>query len=299
MKAGHPCCRGRGVGLPPPPQCKADPPILLAEASAFFGWDERYQVQACTWYRLEATSPCFRPRRISLWLRRLPRAAPCHPDGWSARGWTLIELLIGLGIFAILATAVYTALFMGISAWRRMDWDANRTQEVRVAFDRLATDLRNSFPSQGISDTLWTPLEGLANRLTFPTLVLIRGPEDHQGSFKLLVVRYEVKDGHLVRWISRDFQKTQEGEEKWEGPEVWVQKVQEVKFQYAFSSGDPKQPYEWREQWEPIVPPAGGTVRKKIPRLVQATLSFGTEEIESVVDVPLGELGLDQGTPVP
>ena len=202
-------------------------------------------------------------------------------------GWTLLELLIGLGIFALLAAAVYTALHMGLSTWKRMDLNADRTQELRVVLDRLSTDLRNSFPSRGMKETLWAPFEGRSDQLTFPTLIFFRSPEHHRGNWRLAVVRYVLEDGRLIRRISWNFKKP-EGKEIWDEEDVWVEGVAALGFQYAYKSVEGGNLYRWDDQW-PI--PENETAKPRIPRLIKISLSVGERKLGTVVRVPQGVLG--------
>jgi prepilin-type N-terminal cleavage/methylation domain-containing protein len=60
------------------------------------------------------------------------------------RAFTLIEILIGLIIFSIIAISLYSTFFSGTSIWRRSE-DKNRLyQEARWSLDTMAKELRNA-----------------------------------------------------------------------------------------------------------------------------------------------------------
>lgn len=201
-----------------------------------------------------------------------------------------MELLVALGIFALVATAVYTALQVGIFAFKRVDQGANRFQELRVALDRLTTDLRNSFPSKGIEETLWTPFEGLPSRLTFPALIFKKKWDKADGFWQPVIVRYAVEEGKLTRQISDDF-KIVDDKESWEDPEVWAEGIEAIAFQYAFKKPDPvgvgEPIWEWKSEW-PL--PEDPSKEPQVPRMVEVAVTVGGEKFRTIVDLPTGVL---------
>ncbi len=58
-------------------------------------------------------------------------------------GFTLVELLLAIGIFSIIALIVYSTFSMGINTWRKMDGLLERYQEVRLVMERMAVELRS------------------------------------------------------------------------------------------------------------------------------------------------------------
>ncbi len=231
-------------------------------------------------------NPCAAP------LIELGRArASGRPAAQRRLGWTLVELLVGLGIFALVATAVYTALQVGISAFKRLDQGADHFQELRVALDRLAIDLRHSFPTKKIDETLWQPFEGLPDRLTFVGLLYRKDPDGPQGRWQPVIFRYTVEEGKLTRQISDDF-KIVDDKESWEDPEVWAEGIEAIAFQYAFKKVDPvgagEEIWEWKGEW-PL--PEDPSKDPEVPRMVQVTVTVGGEKLRTIVDLPTGVLG--------
>jgi len=66
----------------------------------------------------------------------------------SLTGFTLVELLLAIGIFSIIAMAIYSTFSMGVNAWRKMDGLLERYQEVRLLLDRMGVELRNCVDMQ-------------------------------------------------------------------------------------------------------------------------------------------------------
>lgn len=216
-------------------------------------------------------------------------------------GWSLIELLIGLSIFALIATGVYTSLSVGISAWRRADLHTQRTQELRTVLEKMASDLRNSFPTPGIDQTGWTPLEGKSDEISFPTRLFTRSPKEPEGHWQVAMVRYAVSQGRLLRWVLRDLKQPPNSEERWKDPEVWVEGVSGLRFQYAVkpNSAGPWKELLWKESWGGKEP---GSSLTQIPSLVKITISLkpssGSQEggasFSTQIHLPMGTLMADE-----
>ena len=49
-------------------------------------------------------------------------------------GFTIIELLIALSIFAVIAVTLYSTFFAGISVWKRSGDKSGTYQDIRVVF---------------------------------------------------------------------------------------------------------------------------------------------------------------------
>jgi prepilin-type N-terminal cleavage/methylation domain-containing protein len=79
------------------------------------------------------------------------------------RGVTLIEMLVALGIAALLAASLTGVLRGTVSVWRDMRRQSRLDQRARAVLDRLGTDLRNSLPFPG------TPPEKTEDRLVLYT----------------------------------------------------------------------------------------------------------------------------------
>jgi len=64
--------------------------------------------------------------------------------------FTLIEVLLSISLVALLGLAVYVCLNSGLQIWQR----ANTPyigEDVNIFFEKLAVDIRNSFPYKGIA----------------------------------------------------------------------------------------------------------------------------------------------------
>src|SRR5660397_53375 len=68
-----------------------------------------------------------------------------HSFSNSARGFTLVEVLVAISILAILMTSVY-GIFSSVSLTReRLDADSAEYHRARVLFDRMGRELRGAY----------------------------------------------------------------------------------------------------------------------------------------------------------
>ncbi|MBI5150013.1 MAG: prepilin-type N-terminal cleavage/methylation domain-containing protein [Candidatus Omnitrophica bacterium] len=88
----------------------------------------------------------------------------------SSRAFTLIELVLALSIFAVVAVCVYGTFWSGINLSRRAESEGAVYHQMRLAFDLMSAELENavfydfsdSYPEQ-------TAFEGEAGQVTFLT----------------------------------------------------------------------------------------------------------------------------------
>ncbi len=83
----------------------------------------------------------------------------------TVRGFSLIELLLAVLIFSIVAVSVYSAFGAGVFAWRRLGAVTVSYQRVKLAMELLGNELANLIPSQKIK------LEGEKDKISFLELI--------------------------------------------------------------------------------------------------------------------------------
>ncbi|MDP3981282.1 MAG: type II secretion system protein [Chlamydiota bacterium] len=74
---------------------------------------------------------------------------------------TLVELLLAITIFSIIATMLYSVLFQGISLWKRDTLLTTNLVEKRIVLEKIASDIRQSFIHQ------WVKFVGKADQIYF------------------------------------------------------------------------------------------------------------------------------------
>jgi len=64
------------------------------------------------------------------------------------KSFTLIELLIAVSIFSVVAVSVYSAFNTGVFTWRRINVEAESYQGAAVALELMANEIANHIPSE-------------------------------------------------------------------------------------------------------------------------------------------------------
>lgn len=73
-----------------------------------------------------------------------------NKNQFTVYGLTLIELLLAITIFSIVASVIYSSLRLGIVSWRRTEANLSRYQKIRYAINSLSEDLANAFMHKDI-----------------------------------------------------------------------------------------------------------------------------------------------------
>lgn len=229
------------------------------------------------------------------------------------KGFTLIEVLLGLTIFSIIALSLYSTFHSGIEINKRSEEDNKVYREARWLLDRLAKDLENmssydfanSYPSL-------RAFNGDENRLSLvlPTeeglkvvSYLLQSPQQ-DTVFKTIIGRHTKRN---VSFISRfeerlnldlfvrkessfaDYLQTEPDKDIEE--EILSTSVKEgsLKFSYAFLEGEGENAkITWRDSWKEKYLPSG--VRIQIT-LVKSGRLPEPVTMERDIYIPTGYLG--------
>lgn len=74
------------------------------------------------------------------------RRRPAKPDSDGEAGFTLVELLVGLALFSLLATLLFNNMGFGLRAWQRGAGHAAQFERTLVAQDLLRRLIGNLYP---------------------------------------------------------------------------------------------------------------------------------------------------------
>jgi len=188
------------------------------------------------------------------------------------RGLSLVEMLIALAIFSILAVSVSSIFRAGVKIWRAGELSMEKNQKVRNIFYTMGRDLKNAV---AYSEDM--PFEGAADKLSFMTVVpALAGPAGAGHDELARVVYYfdETKNTFNKKVAGRA-----QGFDEKAATEIEIDSgVESAHFQYVFKPAFEGDGYEWRDQWKS---------EKKIPRGVKITI----DGLETAVFLPLGALG--------
>lgn len=201
--------------------------------------------------------------------------------------FTLIELLIALSIFAVVAIALYSTFSAGIAVWRRSSEGRDAYQNVKFIFDDITKDLKNALYLGKNEESMYA-FSGASSEIIFMTLEDTSSEEEGpQKEIVKLAYKYDGEQSELIRLradISTGFD-IKRGEK-----EILFKNIEEFKFEYCYDSGDEDNPYLWKDEWEneDIRIPRGVriTVLTKVGKTEKKTSKF----IKTVF-IPTGILG--------
>lgn len=203
------------------------------------------------------------------------------------RSFTLIELLIALSIFAIIAITLYSTFFAGISVWKRSGDNSDAYQNIRIVFEDMARDIKNMIYFTKDKESMYV-FSGMPGEIILMTLKE-GASEKMEPNKELAKVAYSFDDikNELIRQeagIAFGF------DVKKAGKEVLLENLEDFKFEYCYDSGDEDEPYLWQEEWK--------DENAKTPRGIRITASLKTgknakemSKITRVIFIPTGILG--------
>ena len=200
----------------------------------------------------------------------------------TARGVTLLELLVALAIFAIIGVAAYSALFSVLDARETTKRESARLAAVQYAVGRLGDDLR-----QAVARPVQTaqPEDGAA--LAAPgtgayLFALTRGgwPNPARVARSTLVrVSWSLDGKRLLRsWHARpDALASVEPVRR-----IMLEDVDDVQLRFLDKDG------HWNQRWPPLNA-SPGTSATRLPRAVEVTLKLSDwGEIRRLFALPVG-----------
>ncbi|MFH1723976.1 MAG: type II secretion system protein GspJ [Elusimicrobiota bacterium] len=167
-------------------------------------------------------------------------------------GYTLIEFLLALGIFAAVGLALAASLRAGVDAWRKGEEAGRVNHEARRVLEEMGLELRNmiSLPKK--------PLEGKQDLLSFDAVLDM---EKAPGIFRV-VYRVDQETGGLLREL-RTYAKKEGEEEK--PPKPLTARPGRMVFEYPYPDPEVERTTLWKEEWES---------ETKLPRGVRVRLTL-------------------------
>lgn len=197
------------------------------------------------------------------------------------RGFTLVELLVSLSIFAVAAAALASAFSSGLTVWRRARRETSLRQAARATLERVGRDLRNALPVPGAA------FEGSDGAMTFyfyrpaPPLSSV----DRSGIYR---VTYRPAEGAWERVESPV--RPAEPVEEFPDPSPLPGSAH---FSYAYAPSELDGALQWRSRWAP---------KEGLPAAVRVDLRLKDEEgheipFQKTIELPLGTLHLWKDLP--
>lgn len=183
-----------------------------------------------------------------------------------ARGFTLLELLVALAIFSVLATTTYGGLVSILSQRAAVEQQAERLQALQRTYRLLGRELAQ-FAARGIRDEYGDPRPPLELGGERPGLEFTHGgwlnPVDRPRGV-LQRVRYLVDQDRLLRQSWPVLDRAQDSEPV---EQALLEQVRELRVRLLDENN------EWHEQW-PAAVLLPGQPAPAAPRAAEVTLEL-------------------------
>lgn len=195
----------------------------------------------------------------------------------SQRGFTLLELILSIGILSIVLVTIYATLSMGSRTWEKGERDIEKIQRERVVMNLLSREIKSAFPYKVTPSELddhkeFYAFDGKKDSISFVSGVPLRG---ERGGLSWLTFLVEEDLGLVV--IERDALRADIFEERdslnKDDMEVLDQRVREIQFEYyQRKSGktEGEGEGEWEEKWD-------AEKEGTLPHAVKVTLTIEDE----------------------
>lgn len=164
----------------------------------------------------------------------------------SQAGFTLLELLLALGIFALVSAMAYGGLRSVLEAHESLSVQTARLAALQKSFLQLARDLEQAVP-RGIRDAYGDAQRAFLGEqdLALGTLEFTRVGRPNPARLtrsELQRVAYGVRDGNLHRWFWAVLDR---GDDRSPYEQTLLENVQELRIRYLDSQRT------WQETWPP------------------------------------------------
>lgn len=192
-------------------------------------------------------------------------------DPPSNYGFTLIEILVAITIFSIVALSVAAVFRSGLRTWSAGNEWSEENQNARNFFRVLSRELQNS-----VNQSPEMPFEGQAHEISFMTLLDARDPKEGVvRSLARVVYRYDAKERVIERLVAGK----EEGFDARRAKAVPVaERIGALDLTYAFKPVYENENLRWKNEWSSL---------KEIPLGVRIRL----DDFHTAVFVPTGRLG--------
>ncbi|MFO1353015.1 MAG: type II secretion system minor pseudopilin GspJ [Gammaproteobacteria bacterium] len=183
----------------------------------------------------------------------------------TARGFTLLELLVALAVFAVMAAAAYSGLNSVLGARAALAAEDERLKEVQMAFYFLQRDIELAVP-RGVRDAFGQPQPAMrGGRLADPPLVLTHAGWDNplglaRADLQRVAYRLDHKTLQRIYWNTLDLGKADLGQTT-----ALTAGVRDFKVRFLDAQRI------WQEQWPPLAQDAQ-TAGAVLPRAVEISL---------------------------
>jgi type II secretion system protein J len=188
----------------------------------------------------------------------------------SQKGFTLVEVILAMTIFALMGTVLYGAFSLSHSAVERSQRSFEKSQRLRSVDETLGSYIRSAYPYRSSPQNSAIVFSGQEAELTFVSsfslamggrgMAIVRlfweGDDDRAGALRL-------EEEAPVRIAGEDGNEAQQGIRN---SMVVLEGVKELRMTYLDPENDQE---KWEESWD-------AQERNRLPRAVR--LRYRTEE---------------------
>jgi general secretion pathway protein J len=211
--------------------------------------------------------------------------------GMLCRGFTLIELMLAITIFAMVVGVIFSSFRVGISAWQGGERDIVFHQSMRATAELLFREISGTHPYKITPDTMdvhknFSAFFGSSNSLLFVSTATL---QNRIGGVSLIELWVDEDRGLMLGEAPALFTSYEEmrgvnlrDDAQAEVLSSWVKKIAFRYFQREGKEDDGV----WQEQWDPLNSQGG----QDLPMMVEVWLLFEDvrgQEIEQTLLVPI------------
>lgn len=189
----------------------------------------------------------------------------------SLTGFTLIEVLLAIGVSVLVLTSAYSSLRLGWLSYRRLNSQSQIYQNLRNGLSVFAKDLRNSFLFDA-SDEHPIVFSGNSKEMSFVSLVVSRN-EEGETYPSAAKVFYKIEGNNLLRACLKD--KDMLNQSVNPEYEVFLSHLSDAGFLYSASAGKSAQADQlnWKDSFED---------KTALPQAVRLTLTQKVDDAKSL-----------------
>jgi len=210
-----------------------------------------------------------------------------HYEFVAARAYTFIEVLIATLIFSIVALSIYSVFQTGSIAYKKLDSAFELYQKARIIFNRIETDLKNSF----VYGEYDAGFSGTRQNLVFFT-ILDSFNVSGGTSRGISKVKYEFLDSTLRRTQTDGLDILRQGSQ--EASEGLVEQLQDLSFQFAIrDAGNAEKNYSWQDSWPVSIGEQDAGQKVSLPLAVKVEMLLGDLKFTKIIPLTQSYFGKD------
>ena len=196
-----------------------------------------------------------------------------HAGVEKGRGFTLLELLLAISIFAVVVAVLFSSFWVGIGAWEKGEAGIEFQQRMRAVSELLFREISSTYPyfltpSQLDKHTSYVAFFGEPDSLRFVSYANL-----HKRASGLCMLEFWVSERRglmLGEAAALAANKEDFDAVPLRSPEYALEICPEVRglqFRY-FDQKNDDEPGEWLERWDPV------ERQGYMPKIIEVTLTF-------------------------